>query len=224
MASRRRPPRQIVQETEASEEAIAEYKRRKKEEENQRKLRQYLYGKAKQLALTYEPKQKHPSMPNKRTIPLTYEPGYYKHHKHKENQLALKYEPKSNEPKQEPTKKEDKPKSKMEMYDELIKKRAQLNYNDKDYEEKKRQLNTQINKLLDEMDEERNAKPKEKDDDEHMPYYRWYRYFGGHQKDFANAEKRYRDWRRKEIEYYRDKNGDEWRKMHGYPRKRRWRR
>ena len=126
--------------------------------------------------------------------------------------------------------------------EELHKQLYSLNPNDEDYQERYRELNTRINKLIDKEDEEfqkvQDAKKRAKENDDkeksdrktypldgkQVPYYKWYRYAGGHQQDYAHAEKRYRDWRRKEIEYYRDEYNDEWRKQHGYPRKRRWHR
>lgn len=220
MTSKRRP-RRIITYEEVPEEVMAKYRREKNEEI----IRQLVDRRKRANQLNREHiKKKQPTQQERANNALHQiqrmrrfnEPP--KKDDKKEDDKPL-HEP----PKKVEKKEADKPKSKRERYDELVKKIKELDPNDADYQRKRREWDMQMNKLIDEMDEERNPKPKPKDD-EREPYYRYYRYAGGHQQDFADAEKRYRDWRRKEIEYYRDKNKDEWRKQHGYPKKRRWQR
>lgn len=42
----------------------------------------------------------------------------------------------------------------------------------------------------------------------------WRRYRRNHMDDFVDASQRYRDWRKKELNYYRNEYNDEWRKKH----------
>lgn len=56
--------------------------------------------------------------------------------------------------------------------------------------------------------------------DKEVPYHRYYRHLNIEAANDACA--RYRDWRRKEIQWYRGTYSDKWRKDNGYPKQTPW--
>ena len=56
--------------------------------------------------------------------------------------------------------------------------------------------------------------PRYDDEGNEIPYHKFYRSL--YREQMNESSKRYRQWRRKEIEYYRSKNDDEWRKEHNH--------
>ena len=56
--------------------------------------------------------------------------------------------------------------------------------------------------------------PRYDDDGNEIPYHKFYRAL--YREQLNEASKRYREWRKKEIDYYRRKNDDEWRKKNNH--------